>query len=259
MSRGDRIFVSGNLSSSMRENYEHGVAEYYVKVGNTYRNPHFPGIRLCLFAWLNNGEATLAFIEWYNTGKKLYQESHAKVEGDRTSRQSVIPRRKGVVVPVPLDLSFPGPSITAADPFTSAAYRERTSYPCAELSFEDVAEGLFPSMSIDISSGAVLEHKKSEGGEDEDPEGTKCQIEMVVCSFALHLIENPSGLFALLSQLSLKARWLVVLAPHKKPEIKEGWGWRKWDVAKWAECEMVTPTPGEFLYDRSVHHSRFVD
>jgi hypothetical protein len=45
-------------------------------------------------------------------------------------------------------------------------------------------------------------------------------IEMVICSFALHLLEDSSGLFSLLWELSLKARWLVVLAPHKKPEVK---------------------------------------
>jgi hypothetical protein len=72
MSRGDRAIAPGNLSSSMRENYgELGVSEvstaeqlfyeqqllillkYYKRTGSTYRNPHFPGIRLCMFLWLN--------------------------------------------------------------------------------------------------------------------------------------------------------------------------------------------------------------
>jgi len=61
---------------------------------------------------------------------------------------------------------------------------------------------------------------------------------MVICSFALHLVESPSELFALLQELSTKALWLVVLAPHKKPEIKEGWGWVKWDSESWSECRM---------------------
>jgi hypothetical protein len=42
---------------------------------------------------------------------------------------------------------------------------------------------------------------------------------MVVCSFALHLVETPSELFCLLWELSTKSRWLVLLAPHKKPEV----------------------------------------
>ena len=73
MSRGDRTAVSGILSLSMRNNYgELGVDEvkfvpqvqtfylikltlpkYYKKVGATYRNPHYPGVRLCIFSWLS--------------------------------------------------------------------------------------------------------------------------------------------------------------------------------------------------------------
>jgi cell division inhibitor SulA len=45
-------------------------------------------------------------------------------------------------------------------------------------------------------------------------------MEMVICSFALHLIENASELFALLWQLSMRTRWLVVIAPHKKPDVQ---------------------------------------
>lgn len=44
-------------------------------------------------------------------------------------------------------------------------------------------------------------------------------IDMVICSFALHLIKSPSELFSVLWELSTKSRWLVVLAPHKKPEV----------------------------------------
>lgn len=74
-----------------------------------------------------------------------------------------------------------------------------------------------PAISVDISTGLVRKLISQE-----DNEQTECQhiIEMVVCSFALHLLEDASGLFALLWELSLKARWLVVLAPHKKPEVK---------------------------------------
>ena len=71
MSRGDRAVASGNLSLSMRNNYDElGVDEvksirncdlhsklnltkYYKKVGATYRNPHYPGVRLCMFSWLS--------------------------------------------------------------------------------------------------------------------------------------------------------------------------------------------------------------
>ncbi|PPQ66629.1 hypothetical protein CVT26_009390 [Gymnopilus dilepis] len=146
----------------------------------------------------------------------------------------------------------------AADPFTAVAFKERTTYPCAELSFEAIAEGELPQESVNIVDGSLhplasllpdqIDHEDDEKEESQ----TKLDqpvVEMVVCSFALHLIENPSALFALLWQLSTKARWLVILAPHKKPEIKNGWGWIKWDVDSWAEIE-TTESKGEILHER---------
>jgi hypothetical protein len=31
------------------------------------------------------------------------------------------------------------------------------------------------------------------------------------------------------------------VAPHKKPEIKEGWGWERWDLKNWQRA-------GESIY-----------
>jgi len=41
----------------------------------------------------------------------------------------------------------------------------------------------------------------------------------MICSFALHLVLTPSELFALLYEMSGRATWLIVVAPHKKPEV----------------------------------------
>ena len=69
--------------------------------------------------------------------------------------------------------------------------------------------------------------------------------DLVFCSFALHLVQSPSELFALLYELSGKAMWLVVIGPTKLPhvsdavrpsaeqQIKEGWGWVRWDLGAW--------------------------
>ena len=46
----------------------------------------------------------------------------------------------------------------------------------------------------------------------------------IVCSFALHLAPL-SRLPALAIQLSLLAGTLLVLTPHKRPEIRAAWGW----------------------------------
>jgi cell division inhibitor SulA len=94
--------------------------------------------------------------------------------------------------------------------FTATAYRDRTSLPCASLSFRDIAEGGFPDVISIPTSPPTIQMIASE----ENP-----MVEMVVCSFALHLVETSSELFALLWELSTKARWLVLLSPHKKPEV----------------------------------------
>lgn len=71
-------------------------------------------------------------------------------------------------------------------------------------------------MYMNISNGEEFpfEMDTDEGGPKTEP-----VVEMVICSFALHLIQNPSELFALLWELSTKARWLIILAPHKRPDV----------------------------------------
>ncbi|TFK40694.1 hypothetical protein BDQ12DRAFT_679873 [Crucibulum laeve] len=285
MSRGDRVAVSGILSNSMRSNYnEHGVDEYYKKVGSTYRNPHYPGIRTCLFSWLNKwwemelenvssgpedqilvfdmacgtGEATLAFLEWWKTGKRLYTESLAPNKEPKLSANLPLPRRKTILSPPSLGPESPSPRVIAADPYTSTAYHERTRLPCSALSFKDVAEGSLPQDIYDLARGpqepmsrTSAEYLEAAAHQPNpaDMSLSSPHIEMVICSFAMHLIENPSELFSLLWELSTKARWLVILAPHKKPELKEGWGWSKWNTDTWQEC-LMTEHAGELLNDR---------
>jgi len=259
MSRGDRAVVSGNISSSMRANYELGVEQYYRKVGSTYRNPHFPGVQLCVFAWLNrwwemecenscpdpplifdmacgSGEVTVSVKEWWNTGRQEQLQSQAQHFTEGPIIQ--VPRRKASSILT----HTPNLQIIAADPYTSVAYMDRTSLPCAPLSFRDIANGALPPLPqtqrLNPGNDGYLV-------EPSEP----LEIDMVICSFALHLTDNSSELFALLWELSIKSRWFVILAPHKKPEIKDGWGWTKWNVHAWEACHM-SDHGGEYLKDR---------
>ncbi|KAF9267578.1 hypothetical protein L218DRAFT_855519 [Marasmius fiardii PR-910] len=275
MSRGDRVSSAGILNHSMRDNYnEHG---YYKRVGSTYRNPHFPGIRFCLYSWLNKwwksstedpsalskemvffdmacgaGEATIVFIEWCITGRRKHQAALSQSgNGDEDGTKSTpLParRRKQPEVPT-LGPQFPDPKICAADPYTSTAFVERTSLPCSSLSFRDISEGALPE--TETVSRIFLSQSESEESSSTIPETEGPKIEMVVCSFALHLVENPSELFSLLWELSTKTRWLVVLAPHKKPEasIQKGWGWSKWNIDSWTQGPMSDHS-GEILHER---------
>ena len=82
--------------------------------------------------------------------------------------------------------------------FTKPAYEDRTKRTCHALSFSDLASGSIPP---DLSA---------------DPAGVVWDL--IICSFALHLV--PEGeMFPLCWELSTKALWLVVIAPHKKPEV----------------------------------------
>jgi hypothetical protein len=87
--------------------------------------------------------------------------------------------------------------IDGADPFTNQAYRRRTGQDALEVSFEQIA------------AGALAGRRYS----------------LVVCSYALHLLE-PSRLPALLYELRRIAPALLILSPHKRPQIREEWGWR---------------------------------
>jgi SAM-dependent methyltransferase len=86
--------------------------------------------------------------------------------------------------------------IDGIDPFTSAAYVERVGQTAEPVRFEDIA------------AGALAERTWT----------------TIVCSFALHLVEvsRLPGLCRALAELS---DTLLVVTPHKRPVIREGWGW----------------------------------
>jgi SAM-dependent methyltransferase len=88
-------------------------------------------------------------------------------------------------------------SIAAVDPFTGAAYQARTGQPAEELTFEAIAAG-------------ALEGRR---------------YSLIVCSYALHLLA-PSRLPRLAYQLSRVAPALLVLTPHKRPNLRPEWGWQ---------------------------------
>ncbi len=84
--------------------------------------------------------------------------------------------------------------ISGVDPYLKEAYEKQTGKKCLNLSFEDIAQG-----------------KLNE------------QFSLIVCSFALHLLE-PSYLPNLVNNLSYMSPVLVIITPHKRPQIKSEWG-----------------------------------
>ena len=87
-------------------------------------------------------------------------------------------------------------AIDGVDPYTHQAYAERTGQVAERFTFEQIAAGALAGRSY----GAI------------------------VCSFALHLVAI-SWLPALSMQLSQIGHALVVLTPHKRPQLRPEWGW----------------------------------
>ncbi len=88
-------------------------------------------------------------------------------------------------------------TIDGIDPYTGEAYRNRTGKLAEPVTFEQIAEG-------------ALEDR---------------QYSLIVCSYALHLLP-ASRLPNLAYQLHRIAPTLIVLTPHKRPILREAWGWR---------------------------------
>jgi hypothetical protein len=108
--------------------------------------------------------------------------------------------------------------VTACDPYTSEAYKARTGLPCETYSFKDVSLGQFPTYAQSAFPAPVV--KEQLDVEEETLQHKPMHYDMVICSFALHLLESPSEIWALLTALSPQAKWFVILEPHKKPEVK---------------------------------------
>ena len=87
-------------------------------------------------------------------------------------------------------------STEAADPYTADAYLARTGRVAEPVDFASIAAGALAGRSWSV----------------------------IVCSFALHLVE-PSRLPVLCRALADLTPTLVVVTPHKRPEIRAGWGW----------------------------------
>lgn len=87
-------------------------------------------------------------------------------------------------------------NITGIDPYTYKAYYQRTGKQAEIYTFEDIATGVLTGRFYSL----------------------------IVCSFALHLVAE-SRLPLLLYQLSLIGDTMIIITPHKRPQLKAEWGW----------------------------------
>lgn len=87
-------------------------------------------------------------------------------------------------------------TVSGIDPYTGAAYRERTGDDVEPWRFEEVAAGALAGRTYSL----------------------------VVCSYALHLLAE-SRLPALAYALTDVTTAFVVVTPHKRPALRPEWGW----------------------------------
>jgi hypothetical protein len=85
--------------------------------------------------------------------------------------------------------------IDAVDPYLNKEYEKETGRNCMEMSFDDIMKGTL-----------------------------KNSYSLIICSYALHLLETDK-LATFLYSLGDSADDLVIVGPHKRPYIKETWGW----------------------------------
>lgn len=86
--------------------------------------------------------------------------------------------------------------IDAIDPFTFRAYQARTGQTAGRETFEQIADGILESRHYSL----------------------------IICSFAMHLVER-SRLPRLAQQLARIGDRLLIVTPHKRPEIRPDWAW----------------------------------
>ena len=95
--------------------------------------------------------------------------------------------------------------VDGCDPYLFELYQRRTGTPAERFDFDDLARGALAGRAYSL----------------------------VVCSFALHLVE-PSRLPMVCYQLSLISPALLVLTPHKRPGVRPEWGWEMAGEFVWA-------------------------
>ena len=100
----------------------------------------------------------------------------------------------GEITRIMIDLGYN--NIEGVDAYSCDYYNKQTNKTCKPISFDGIIKG-------------DLDNKK---------------YTTIICSFALHLLE-PSKLPIFLYKLSEISKQLLIISPHKKPEIKEEWGW----------------------------------
>jgi hypothetical protein len=177
---------------------QQGVDGFYQSEGHQYHNPHEFGIIEMMHEMMQVLEHTV--------GHRLKGPFLDLCCGS------------GEVTEALLKQGYPLDQIKASDPYTYEAYEKRIAKPCEKWNFIEISQG---QILADLSKSSLSKSLGSTPSSVVQEKATK-PFQCVICSFALHLC--PLDLLDhVLYQLSLCSDYLIILTPHKKPDIQDHW------------------------------------
>lgn len=248
------------MSKGIRGQYaDHpeGAEGYYKAHGATYRSPHEHAVRRLLRddCW----EIAKKPPTTRGGGGDGDDDDGDDSGADSGDRILDLACGSGEITRALLEIGIPVESIDATDPFTQRAFEERCGFPCWSYSFQDIANGtsqivlkynkLFLSYlwwiceHVDMIRGSLrVSFDLSVAYSRRRPHqhhGVKLLVfisfllgvledktyDLVVCSFALHLLDE-SFLPTVCAELARRASRLLIFTPHKRPQLREDWGWQ---------------------------------
>ena len=186
ITNADKIVVSG--PSAIRNQYEAlGVENYYVLHGDHYKNPHEMKIRAALDKLLfRSNNEWISQIDFSNI-----------LDLCCGSGEMTMYLREYLTAYHPKEQI----KIHGLDPFTVNAYLKRTGMSAFKYGFEDIQNGIL---------WEILESET---------------YSLIVCSYALHLCD-ASRLSSVCYCLSMVGHRLLIITPHKRPNIDASMGWK---------------------------------
>ena len=94
---------------------------------------------------------------------------------------------------------------TGCDPFTGRLFEKNVGTKCLKYSFDDIVSGKF---SVKTQNPETLKSNQS------------VMFSTIICSFAMHLCAEKQ-LFPLVARLFLLTETIVIITPHKRPELEK--------------------------------------
>jgi len=201
--------------SAIRNQYaELGVETYYEKFGSQYRNPHEYQLITALHKYFKQLKSAPCSIDICNKsqGMEKYLDLCCG------SGEMTLGLCQYLMKYCQWQEWYKHIQVTANDPYTYQAYinrilskKEGTNTRESDLVLQSIVKpNVFKYTFVDIVEGCFKDY----------------HCDMILCSYALHLCTEKSLLQTLCWNLNLISSYLLIVTPHKRPEILSCWGWK---------------------------------